>query len=56
MIGNMFDFALFLTLTVAIFSIIGIGCIGLGVYAVLGNKSPKSEIENDKDLRQRVIG
>jgi len=54
MIGNMFDFALFLTLTVAIFSIIG--CIGLGVYAVLGNKSPKSEIENDKDLHQRVIG
>jgi len=56
MIGNMFDFALFLTLTVAIFSIIGIGCIGLGVYAVLGNKSPKSEIGNDKDLRQRIIG
>ena len=54
MIGNMFDFALFLTLTVAIFSIIG--CIALGVYAVLGNKSPKTEIENDKDLRQRIIG
>ena len=56
MIGNMFDFALFLTLTVAIFSIIGIGCIGLGVYAVLGNKSPKSKIGNDKDFRQRIIG
>jgi hypothetical protein len=52
----MFDFALFLTLTVVIFSIIGIGCIGLGVYAVLGNKSPKSEIENDKDFRRRIIG
>jgi hypothetical protein len=56
MIGNMFDFALFLTLTVVIFSIIGNGCIGLGVYAVLGNKSPNTEIENDKDVRRRLIG
>jgi hypothetical protein len=52
----MFDFGLFLTLTVIIFSVIGIGCIGLGAYAVLGNKSPKSEIENGKDLRRRLIG
>jgi hypothetical protein len=52
----MFDFALFLTLTVVIISIIGIGCIGLGVYAVLVNKSTKSEIENDKDFRRRIIG
>ena len=52
----MFDFALFLTLIVVIFSIIGIGCIGLGIYAFLGNKSPKSEIENDKNFRRRIIG
>jgi hypothetical protein len=48
----MFDFGLFLTLTVIIFSIIGIDCIGLGAYAVLGNKSLKSEIENGKDLHR----
>ena len=52
----MFDFALFLTLTVVIFSIIGIGCIGLGGYAVLGNKSPKSEIDNDNNFPRRIIG
>ena len=51
----MFDFVLFLTLIVVIFSTIGIGCIGLGIYAVLGNKSPKSEIENDKNFRRRII-
>lgn len=54
MIGNTFDFALFLTLTVVIFSIIGTGCIGF--WQVLGNKSPKTEIENDKDVRRRLIG
>jgi hypothetical protein len=54
-IGNMFDFALFLTLIVVIFSVIGIGCIGLRIYAVLGNKSPKSEIENDKNFGRRII-
>jgi hypothetical protein len=52
----MFDFALFLTLTVVIFSIIGIGCISLGVYAVLQNKFPKSELEDDRNLRRRLIG
>jgi hypothetical protein len=52
----MFDFALLLTLVVDIFSIIGIGCIGLGIYAVIGKKSPKSEIENDKNFGRRIIG
>ena len=36
-ICNMFDFGLFLTVTVTVFSIFGIVCIGLGTYAVLRN-------------------
>jgi hypothetical protein len=38
----MFDFGLFLTVTIAIFSIISIGCIGLGAYAVLRNNTHNS--------------
>jgi hypothetical protein len=44
-----FDFGLFLTATVAIFSIIGIGCIGLGAYAVLRNNSQKRDIGIEKN-------
>ncbi|MGC2569977.1 MAG: hypothetical protein WA364_00585 [Candidatus Nitrosopolaris sp.] len=45
----MFDFGLFLTVTVAIFSIIGIGCIGLGAYAVLRNDPQKRGIGIEKN-------
>ena len=44
-IGSMFDFGLFLILIVAIFSIIGIGCISLGAYATLRNDSQKRKQE-----------
>jgi hypothetical protein len=49
----MFDFGLFLTVTVAIFSIFGIACIGLGTYAVLRNDFKKRAIEKKSD-RHRI--
>jgi hypothetical protein len=45
-IDSVFDFALFLTGTVIIFSTIGIACIGLGAYVVL-HDSRKQEIQNN---------
>ena len=47
MIDSVFDFALFLTGTVIIFSTIGIACIGLGAYLVLRSDSGKQEIQNN---------
>ncbi|MGB6528976.1 MAG: hypothetical protein WBF33_12790 [Candidatus Nitrosopolaris sp.] len=49
MSSTTFDFGLFLTATVAIFSIIDIGCIGLGAYAVLRNDSQKRDIGIEKN-------
>jgi hypothetical protein len=49
----MFDFGLFLTVTVAISSIFGIACIGLGTYAVLRNGFEKRAIEKKSD-RHRI--
>jgi hypothetical protein len=54
-IGNMLDFGFFLTLTVAIFSIIGIGCISLGAYAVLRNDSQKREVGKNEIQNRRLI-
>jgi hypothetical protein len=54
-ISSMFDFGLFLTLTVAIFSIIGIGCISLGAYAALRNDSQKREVGKNKIQNRRLI-
>ena len=54
-ISSMFDFGLFLTLTVAIFSIIGIGCISLGAYATLGNDSQKREVGKNEIQNRRLI-
>ena len=45
----MFDFDLFLTATIVIFSLIGIACIGVGAYVVLRNDSQKREIEIEKN-------
>lgn len=44
MVGSTFDFGLFLAVTVVIFSIIGIACIGLGAYFVLGNERMRGVI------------
>ena len=56
---SMFDFGLFLTVFVAIFSIIGIGCIGLGTYVVLCDEL-RGKIEEKKERnkvhRHRLIG
>ncbi len=41
----MFDFALFLTGTVTIFSTIGIACIAMGAYAVLRSDHSRQETE-----------
>ena len=46
---SMFDFDLFLTATIVIFSLIGIACIGVGAYVVLRNDSQKREIEIEKN-------
>jgi hypothetical protein len=54
-ISSMFDFGLFLTLTVAIFSIIGIGCISLGAYATLRNDSQKREVGENEIQNRRLI-
>jgi uncharacterized membrane protein len=54
-ISSMFDFGLFLTVTVAIFSIIGIGCIGLGAYAVLRNDFQKREVGMSEIQSRRLI-
>jgi len=51
----MLDFDLFLTVTVVIFSIIGIACIGLGAYAVLGNDSQKRQIEKNESGNRNLI-
>jgi hypothetical protein len=50
---SMFDFGLFLTVTVAISSIFGIAYIGLGTYAVLRNGFEKRAIEKKSD-RHRI--
>ena len=52
-ISSMFDFGLLLTLTVAIFSIIGIACISLGAYAVLRNDSHQREVRF-KDSKSQI--
>jgi hypothetical protein len=44
-----FDFGLFLTGTVAIFSTIGIACIGMAAYLVLRSDFRKRKIELDKN-------
>jgi hypothetical protein len=49
-IDSVFDFALFLTGTVIIFSTIGIACIGLGAYLVLRSDSREQEIEIQKNV------
>jgi hypothetical protein len=54
-ISSMFDFGLFLTLTVAIFSIIGIGCISLGAYATLRNDSQKREVGENEIQNRRLL-
>ena len=54
-ISSMFDFGLFLTLTVAIFSIIGIGCISLGAYATLRNDSQIREVGTNEIQNRRLI-
>jgi len=54
-ISSMFDFGLFLTVTVAIFSIIGIGCISLGAYATLRNDSQKREVGKNEIQNRRLI-
>jgi hypothetical protein len=54
-ISSMFDFGLFLTLTVAIFSIIGIACISLGAYASLRNDSQKREVGENEIQNRRLI-
>ena len=58
-VDSMFDFGLFLTVFVAIFSTIGIVCIGIGAYAVLRNelqdKIEKNK-ENNKIHSHRLIG
>jgi uncharacterized membrane protein len=51
----MFDFGLFLTVTIAIFSIIGIGCIGLGAYAALRNDFQKREVGKSEIQNRRLI-
>ncbi|MFZ0896527.1 MAG: hypothetical protein WAZ77_18665 [Candidatus Nitrosopolaris sp.] len=43
----MFDFGLFLTVTVIAFSGIGLACIGLGSYAMLRENLRKQRIENN---------
>ena len=56
----MFDFALFLTLIVVIFSIIGIACVGVGAYVVLRNDSQKREIKMEMEKNgignRRLVG
>lgn len=54
-ISSVFDFGLFLTVTIAIFSIIGIGCIGLGAYAVLRNDSQKRKVGKSEIQNHRLI-
>jgi uncharacterized membrane protein len=54
-ISSLFDFGLFLAVTVVILSIIGIGCIGLGAYAVLGNDSQKRQIEKNESGNRSLI-
>jgi hypothetical protein len=51
-IDSVFDFALFLTGTVIIFSTIGIACIGVGAYIVLRSDSTKQEIEIQKNVKR----
>ncbi len=53
-IGSVFDFGLFLTVTVAVFSVIGIACISLGTYAVLGNDFKKRVIEKNESDRREI--
>jgi hypothetical protein len=53
----MFDVGLFLEVTFAFFSIIGVVCIGLGVYSVLGNElHGKIEERTEKNHGQKLIG
>jgi hypothetical protein len=49
---SVFDFALFLTGTVIIFSTIGIACIGFGTYIVLRSDFRKQEIEIQKNANR----
>jgi hypothetical protein len=51
----MFDFSILLTATVVIFSIIGIGCIGVGAYAALRNDSQQREVGQNKIQNRRLI-
>lgn len=44
---RLFDFGLFLTVTVIAFSGIGLACIGLGSYAMLRENLRKQRIENN---------
>jgi len=56
----MFDFGLFLTGIVVIFSIIGIACVGVGAYVVLRNDSQKREIKMEMEKNgignRRLVG
>ena len=52
---SVFDFSLFLTGTVVIFSTIGIACIGVGAYIVLRTDSQKREIEKNGSGTRKLI-
>ncbi|WP_162478089.1 hypothetical protein [Nitrososphaera sp. AFS] len=54
----MFDVGLFLEITFAFFSMIGVACVGLGIYAVLGNElhGKTEERTEKKNHGQKLIG